>query len=111
MSDSAAWVAVGLAIGAANLALVAALVVLLVVVRGRRSSYEEVEQLLRDSLERTEGLHGDLAAALEEARTETHDRECARAHATTASSPSWSSTSTSSRRSTTASAISPATPS
>jgi diguanylate cyclase (GGDEF)-like protein len=41
-------------------------------VRGRRSSYAEVEQLLRDSLERTERLHGDLAAALEEARTETH---------------------------------------
>jgi diguanylate cyclase (GGDEF)-like protein len=72
MSDSATWVAVGLAIGAASLALVAALVVLLVVVRGRRSSYAEVEQLLRDSLERTEGLQGDLAAALEEARTETH---------------------------------------
>jgi len=51
--------------------LIAALVVL-VVVRGRRSSYAGVEQLLRDSLERTEGLHGDLAAALEEARTETH---------------------------------------
>ena len=47
MSDSATWVAVGLAIGAASLALVAALVVLLVVVRGRRSSYAEVEQLLR----------------------------------------------------------------
>jgi diguanylate cyclase (GGDEF)-like protein len=72
MSDSATWVAVGLAIGAASLALVAAVVVLLVVVRGRRSSYAEVEQLLRDSLERTEGLQGDLAAALEEARTETH---------------------------------------
>ncbi len=39
MSDSATWVAVGLAIGAAGLALVAALVVLPVVVRGRRSSY------------------------------------------------------------------------
>jgi hypothetical protein len=38
MSDSATWVAVGLAIGAASLALVAALVVLLVVVRARRSS-------------------------------------------------------------------------
>jgi diguanylate cyclase (GGDEF)-like protein len=72
MSDSATWVAVGLAIGAGSLALVAALVVLLVVVRGRRSSYTEVERLLRDSLERTEGLRGDLAEALEEARTETH---------------------------------------
>src|SRR6187551_2164527 len=72
MRDSARWVAVRLAIGAASLALGAALVVLLVVVRGRRSSYAEVEQLLRDSLERTEGLRGDLAAALEEARTETH---------------------------------------
>jgi hypothetical protein len=45
MSDSATWVAVGLAIGAASLALVAAVVVLLVVVRGRRSSYTAVEQL------------------------------------------------------------------
>jgi diguanylate cyclase (GGDEF)-like protein len=72
MSDSATWVVVGLAIGAASLALLVALVVLLVVVRGRRSSYAEIEQLLRDSLDRTEGLHGDLAAALEEARTETH---------------------------------------
>ena len=71
MSDSATWVAVGLAVGAASLALVAAVVVLLVVVRGRRSSYAAVEQLLRDSLQRTEGLHGDLTAALEEARTET----------------------------------------
>ena len=71
MSDSATWVAVGVAIGAASLALIAALVVLFVVVRGRRSSYAAVEQLLRESLARTEGLHGDLAAALEEARTET----------------------------------------
>jgi hypothetical protein len=71
MSDSATWVAVGIAIGAASLALIAALVVLFVVVRGRRSSYAAVEQLLRESLARTEGLHGDLAAALEEARTET----------------------------------------
>jgi diguanylate cyclase (GGDEF)-like protein len=71
MSDTATWVAVGVAIGAAGLALIAALVVLFVVVRGRRSSYAAVEQLLRESLARTEGLHGDLAAALEEARTET----------------------------------------
>jgi hypothetical protein len=42
-----------------------------VVIRGRRSSYAAVEQLLRESLARTEGLHGDLAAALEEARAET----------------------------------------
>jgi GGDEF domain-containing protein len=70
-SDSAAWVAVGLAIGAAALALIASLVVLLVVVRGRRSSYAAIERLLQESLERTEGLHGDLAAALEEARAET----------------------------------------
>ena len=61
MSDSATWVAVGLAIGAASLALVAALVVLLVVVRAHRSSYAAVEQLLQDSLERTEGLHGERA--------------------------------------------------
>jgi len=53
MSDSATWVAVGPAIGAGSLALVAALVVLLVVVRGRRSSYAAVEQLLQDSLQRT----------------------------------------------------------
>jgi diguanylate cyclase (GGDEF)-like protein len=71
LSDSATSVAVGLAIGAASLALIGSLVVLLVVVRGRRSSYAAVEQLLRESLARTEGLHGDLAAALEEARTET----------------------------------------
>jgi diguanylate cyclase (GGDEF)-like protein len=70
-SDSATWVAVGVAIGAATLALIASLVVLLVVPRGRRSSYAAVEQLLRESLERTQGLHGDLAAALEEARAET----------------------------------------
>ena len=70
LSDSATWVAVGVAIGAASLALVAAIVALLVVVRGRRSSYAAVEQLLRESLARTEGLHSDLAAALEEARTE-----------------------------------------
>jgi hypothetical protein len=72
MSDSATWVAVGLAIGAASLALGAALVVLLVVVRGRRSSYAEVEQLLRDSLEPTEGVRGDLAAALEERAPRPH---------------------------------------
>jgi diguanylate cyclase (GGDEF)-like protein len=71
LSDSATWVAVGLAIGAASIALVAALVVLLVVVRGRRSSYAAVEQLLHESLGRTEGLHGDLTLALEEARKET----------------------------------------
>jgi GGDEF domain-containing protein len=61
MSDSATWVAVGLAIGAASLALVAALVVLLVVMRGRRSSYAEVEQLLRDSLERSLHLSAGIA--------------------------------------------------
>jgi diguanylate cyclase (GGDEF)-like protein len=71
LSDSATWVAVGVAIGAASLALVAAVIVLLVVVRGRRSSYAAVEQLLRESLERTESLHGDLAGALEQARAET----------------------------------------
>ena len=70
-SDSATWVAVGLAIGAASLALVAAIVVLLVVVRGRRSSYAAVEQMLRESLARTEELHGDLSTALEHARAET----------------------------------------
>ena len=70
LSDSATWVAVGVAIGAASLALVAAIVALLVVVRGRRSSYAAVEQLLRESLARTEGLHSDLAGALEEARAE-----------------------------------------
>src|SRR4029450_5726302 len=57
-SDIATWVAVGVAIGAAALALLASLVVLLVVVGGRRSSNAAVEQLLRESLERTEGLHG-----------------------------------------------------
>jgi hypothetical protein len=78
LSDSATWVAVGLAIGAAShaigaasLALIASLLVLLVVMRGRRSSYAAVEQLLRESLARTEALHEDLAAALEEARAET----------------------------------------
>jgi diguanylate cyclase (GGDEF)-like protein len=70
LSDSATWVAVGVAIGAASLALIAAIVALLMVVRGRRSSYAAVEQLLRESLARTEGVHSDLAAALEEARTE-----------------------------------------
>ena len=70
LSDSATWVAVGVAIGAASLALVVAIVALLMVVRGRRSSYAAVEQLLRESLARTEGLHSDLAGALEEARTE-----------------------------------------
>jgi diguanylate cyclase (GGDEF)-like protein len=71
LSDSATWVAVGLAIGAASLALIASLLVLLVIMRGRRSSYAAVEQLLRESLARTEGLHEDLVAALEEARAET----------------------------------------
>lgn len=70
-SDSATWVAVGVAIDAASLALIAALVVLFVVLRGRRNSYAAVEQLLRESLARTERLHGELATALEEARTET----------------------------------------
>lgn len=44
LSDSATWVAVGLALGAASLALVASLVVLLVVGRRRRSSYAAVEE-------------------------------------------------------------------
>jgi diguanylate cyclase (GGDEF)-like protein len=70
-SDSATWIAVGLAIGAAGLALLASLVVLTVVVRGRRSSYRAVEQMLQESLRRTEDLHGDLSAAVEEARVET----------------------------------------
>jgi diguanylate cyclase (GGDEF)-like protein len=70
-SDSATWVAVGLAIGAASLALVASIIVLILVVRGRRSSYAAVERMLRESLERTEALHGDLSSALEEARRDT----------------------------------------
>jgi diguanylate cyclase (GGDEF)-like protein len=70
-SDSATWIAVGVAIGAASLALVAAVVVLLVVVRGRRSSYAAVERMLHESLERTERLHRDLTTALEHARAET----------------------------------------
>ena len=65
-SDSATWVAVGLAIGAASLALVASIVVF----RGRRSSSAAIERMLRESFERTEGLHGDLSSALEDARTE-----------------------------------------
>jgi hypothetical protein len=69
-SDSATWVAVGVAIGAAALALIASLVVLLVVVRGRRSSYAAVERMLQESLQRTAALHGDLSAALEAARVE-----------------------------------------
>ena len=70
-SDSGMWVAVGLAIGAASLALLAALVTLVVVLRGRRSSYAAVEQLLGESLERTESLHSDLADAVESAQAET----------------------------------------
>jgi diguanylate cyclase (GGDEF)-like protein len=69
-TDSATWVAVGAAVGAASVALVAALVTLVVVVRGRRTSYAAVERLLSESLERTGGLQGDLATALEEAHTE-----------------------------------------
>jgi diguanylate cyclase (GGDEF)-like protein len=70
-SDSATWVAVGVALGAASLAFLAAVVTLFVLIRGRRSSYAPVEQLLRESLERTKSLQGELAGALEQARVET----------------------------------------
>jgi diguanylate cyclase (GGDEF)-like protein len=69
-SDSATWIAIGLALGAAGLALVAATVTLAIVVRGRRGSGAAVEERLGESLARTESLHGDLSAALEEAQTE-----------------------------------------
>jgi hypothetical protein len=69
-SDSTTWVAVGVAFGAASLAFLAAVVTLFAVIRGR-SSYAAVEQLLRESLERTKSLHGELAGALEQARVET----------------------------------------
>jgi hypothetical protein len=69
-SDTATWVAVDVAIGAASLALLAAVVVLVVILRGRRSSHAAVE-LLRDSLRRTEEMQGDLASALDDARAET----------------------------------------
>jgi diguanylate cyclase (GGDEF)-like protein len=69
-SDSPTWIAVGLAIGAATLALVSSVVVLTVVVRGRRASFASLEDVLHESLARTENLHGDLATALAEAREE-----------------------------------------
>jgi diguanylate cyclase (GGDEF)-like protein len=71
-SDSATWIAVGMALGAAILAFAAALTTLVVVFRSRRGSDTEVEELLRDSVSRAEGLQGDGGGgALENARAET----------------------------------------
>lgn len=71
-SDSATWIAVGMALGAATLALAAALTTLVVVVRSRRSFSTAGDEMLRESLPRTEALHGDPAGGLEQARAETH---------------------------------------
>jgi len=70
-SDTATWIAVGVAIGAVSLALLAAVVVLVVIARGRPSSHGGVLEQLRDSLQRTEKVQEDLASALDDAHAET----------------------------------------
>jgi len=69
MTESVTWVAVGLAVGAATLALALA-GVLVVWARRRPPAREEVERLLRESQERFEATVRELGEALESARAE-----------------------------------------
>src|SRR5918911_4417090 len=70
--DSATWIAVGFAIGAALLALALAVVLIVALSRSRASAGRgtDVEQLLSDSNARFEAMITDLGRALEHARAE-----------------------------------------
>jgi diguanylate cyclase (GGDEF)-like protein len=69
LADSATWIAVGLALGAALLALVLAGAVL--ALRRRTAPREEIERLLDASNRRLERTLRDLGGALENAQAET----------------------------------------
>jgi two-component system cell cycle response regulator len=70
--DTATSIVVGLSIGAAVLAVLIALVVLVFLIRSRRTSpAAELDLLLRESTQRTEAMVADLAGALERAREES----------------------------------------
>jgi diguanylate cyclase (GGDEF)-like protein len=70
--DTTTWIAVGFSIGAAVLAVLVALLVLMFLLRSRRTSPGgELEQLLHESSQRTEAMVADLAGALDRARDES----------------------------------------
>jgi diguanylate cyclase (GGDEF)-like protein len=73
---SATWIALGIAISAAALALVLASILIVVLIRGRRPDADEVEQLVNESLAGTEERLGELSTAL--ARAEQESRRARR---------------------------------
>jgi diguanylate cyclase (GGDEF)-like protein len=73
---SATWIALGIAMGAAGLALVLAVTLIVVLMRGRRPAADEVERLVNESLAGTEERLGELSNAL--ARAEQESRRARR---------------------------------
>lgn len=69
-ADSATWIAVGLAIGAASLALVLSVAVALLLLRGRQTRTADIDAV-KASVSRTEAIVTDLSGALETARSES----------------------------------------
>ncbi len=69
--DTATSIVVGLSIGATLLAVFIALVVLVFLLRARRTPPAQLDVLLRESTQRTEAMVADLAGALDRAREES----------------------------------------
>lgn len=69
--DTATWIAVGFAVGAAVVALALVVVLLVVAVRGRRAPEGRIERLVQESSSRFEGMVGELARELERAQEES----------------------------------------
>jgi diguanylate cyclase (GGDEF)-like protein len=67
----ATWIALGIAIGAAGLALLLAVILIVVLTRGRRAPAGEVERLVNESLAGTEERVSQLSAALDRAQQES----------------------------------------
>src|SRR5919199_5612952 len=68
--ESATWIAVGFAIGAAVLAVSLGIALIANLVRGRRPAGADVERILQESNARFEAMLEDLGRALERARAE-----------------------------------------
>jgi diguanylate cyclase (GGDEF)-like protein len=67
---SATWIALGIAVAAAGLAIALAAVLLVVLLRGRKPRREEVERLVDESLAGAEARLSELSVALAEAHQE-----------------------------------------
>ncbi len=71
LQDNTTWIALTSALGAAAAALVLAIIVFYVILRGRKSASTQLERMLESSNARFEEMLGDLARDLERAQDET----------------------------------------